>query len=66
MGISRSRTEHDKGRTVFDSNLDNFINCQICADGSVLAALADEVCFICLLPVHRQSVFIAEDCYSLQ
>ena len=42
-------------------NLDNLVAGQVRTDGRVLAALADEVGLVGLLPVHAQTVLIAED-----
>ena len=48
------------------SNLDDLISSKISCHRCILAPLANDIGLVCLLPVHAESVFIAEDCDRLQ
>lgn len=51
---------------MFESNLDNFVASKVSPDGCILAALADDIGLVSLLPVHRETVFMTEDSHGLE
>lgn len=46
---------------VLEGDFDNLVAGEVGADWSVLSSFADNVGFVGLLPVHAESVLIAED-----
>ena len=52
--------------SMLESNLDDLVTGEISANWSILATLANDIGFVGLLPVHAQSVFIAEDGNGLE
>jgi hypothetical protein len=46
---------------MINSNLDNFVNGEIGAHRRILSPLSNDICFVGLLTVHGQAIFVAED-----
>ena len=44
-----------------NSNLDDLVSCKVGTDRRILASRANHVCFVRLLSVHAETVFITED-----
>lgn len=68
VGILTEKTisRVDEVDIVSQCNLDDLVAGQICTNGSVLSPLSDDIGFVGLLPVHRQTVLITKHCHSLE